>query len=52
MPITKPPKLKQPLWKEWDNTAQKNGSRHAVYSVNGDQYNGEWKDNKKEGIYL
>ncbi|XP_036596957.1 MORN repeat-containing protein 3 isoform X1 [Trichosurus vulpecula] len=49
MPITKIPKVTQPLWVEWDRKAQKNGLRHEVYAVNGDCYVGEWKDNKKHG---
>ncbi|OWF40993.1 MORN repeat-containing protein 3-like [Mizuhopecten yessoensis] len=49
MPHLKEPKEKQPLWKDWDYLAQKKGVRHTVYSVNGDQYTGEWLDNKKDG---
>lgn len=49
MPHIKQPKVKEPLWKEWDYLAQKKGVRHTVYSVNGDQYTGEWLDNKKDG---
>ena len=49
MPITKYPKTSEPLWKEWDYKAQKKGVHHTVYSVNGDQYTGEWNDNKKNG---
>ena len=49
MPITKVPKKTQPLWKEWDYKAQKKGVRNTVYSVNGDEYTGEWLDNKKHG---
>lgn len=49
MPITKHPKVTEPLWKEWDYKAQKKGVRNTVYSVNGDQYTGEWNDNKKNG---
>ena len=26
-----------------------NGERKTIYSVNGDSYTGEWKDNKKHG---
>lgn len=26
-----------------------NGVRKTIYSVNGDSYTGEWKDNKKHG---
>lgn len=49
MPHIKQPKVKEPLWKDWDYLAQKKGVRHTVYSVNGDQYTGEWLDNKKDG---
>ncbi|XP_004379199.1 MORN repeat-containing protein 3 [Trichechus manatus latirostris] len=49
MPITKCPEKSQPLWKEWDQKAQKNGPRHQVYAVNGDRYMGEWKDNMRHG---
>ncbi|KAJ8311973.1 hypothetical protein KUTeg_009346 [Tegillarca granosa] len=49
MPHLKEEKQKQPLWKTWDYKAQKKGVRHTVYSVNGDQYTGEWLDNKKDG---
>lgn len=51
MPHIKQPKVKEPLWKDWDYLAQKKGVRHTVYSVNGDQYTGEWLDNKKDGKY-
>jgi len=47
----KPPKTHQ-LWKVWDYKAQKKGLRHTVYSVNEDQYTGEWLNNKKDGMYL
>jgi len=39
----------QPLAQLWDMKAQKNGLRPTVYSVNGHEYTGEWKDNKKHG---
>lgn len=44
----KPPKTHQ-MWKVWDYKAQKKGLHHTVYSVNEDQYTGEWLDNKKDG---
>ncbi|XP_059732049.1 MORN repeat-containing protein 3 isoform X3 [Bos taurus] len=47
MPIFKCPQKSEPLWKEWDQKAQKNGLRHQVFAVNGDHYVGEWKDNVK-----
>lgn len=49
MPHLKEPKKAEPLWKEWDYKAQKKGFRNTVYSVNGDEYTGEWQNNKKEG---
>ena len=49
MPLRKPEKDFKPLWREWDRSAQKEGQRNTVYFVNGDQYTGEWKDNKKCG---
>lgn len=45
----KKPREKQPLWKEWDYNANKRGVRHTVYSVNGDEYTGEWLNNLKHG---
>lgn len=52
MPITKHPKKRQPIWKDADRLAQKEGLRHAVHAVNGDVYTGEWADNKKCGTYV
>ena len=52
MPHLKEAKRKEPLWKDWDYLAQKKGIRNTVYSVNGDQYTGEWLDNKKDGRLL
>ncbi|VTJ59866.1 Hypothetical predicted protein [Marmota monax] len=49
MPVFKCPPKSEPLWKGWDQKAQKNGLRHQVYAVNGDHYVGEWKDNTKHG---
>ena len=49
MPITKYSRKRQPQWRESDRLAQKEGLRHAVHSVNGDVYTGEWADNKKCG---
>ena len=49
MPHLKVHREKEPLWKAWDYAAQKRGIRHTIYSVNGDQYTGEWLDNKKHG---
>lgn len=52
MPIVKTPKEAEPPWKDWDRRAQKKGIHHTVYSVNGDQYTGDWLDNKKDGKYI
>lgn len=49
MPITKTPRKRQPLWREWDRLAQKEGVRDPVYSVSGDVYTGDWSSNKKHG---
>ncbi|XP_055461982.1 MORN repeat-containing protein 3 isoform X3 [Psammomys obesus] len=49
MPVTKYPKKAEPLWKKWEQKAQKNGRRHQVFAVNGDHYEGEWSDNLKHG---
>ncbi|XP_007128859.1 MORN repeat-containing protein 3 isoform X2 [Physeter macrocephalus] len=49
MPISKCRPKSEPLWKAWDQKAQKNGPRHQVFAVNGDHYVGKWKDNMKHG---
>jgi len=49
MPRVKQPKLYEPPWKEWDFNANKRGLHHTFYLVNGDQYTGDWLDNKKHG---
>ncbi|XP_056147014.1 MORN repeat-containing protein 3 [Lampris incognitus] len=49
MPYLKKNLKSQPLAKKWDIKAQKCGLRHTVYSVSGDEYRGEWLDNKKHG---
>ncbi|OCU02063.1 MORN repeat-containing protein 3-like [Xenopus laevis] len=49
MPLVKAPKKLEPMWKEWDAKAQKAGLRHSVYSVNGDEYTGEWLNNLRHG---
>ncbi len=41
---------REPLWKQWDVLAQKDGERETVYAVCGDEYIGEWKDNLKHGM--
>ncbi|XP_051540531.1 MORN repeat-containing protein 3 [Myxocyprinus asiaticus] len=49
MPYLKKPRTIELPVKLWDKKAQKCGPHHTVYSVNGDQYKGEWLDNKKHG---
>ena len=49
MPILKPIEKFQPLWKEADKKAQKEGLHSTFYTTNQNQYIGEWHDNKKEG---
>ena len=49
MPIQKTRRKREPLWRDWDQLAQKGGLRAPVTSVNGDIYTGEWRDNKKHG---
>ena len=49
MPFLKSPRRDEP-WKCSDELAQKKGILHTVYSVNGDEYTGEWLNNKKHGI--
>ncbi|XP_063820513.1 MORN repeat-containing protein 3 isoform X2 [Pseudophryne corroboree] len=49
MPFLKQPSGIELPWKTWDKKAQKSGLRHTVYSVNGDQYTGEWLNNMKHG---
>lgn len=49
MPFLKQPKSREPLWKENNVKANKSGVLHTVYSVNGDQYTGEWLNDMKDG---
>ncbi|ESP04174.1 hypothetical protein LOTGIDRAFT_204987 [Lottia gigantea] len=49
MPHLKNLNSKPAPWKEADFKAKKRGVRHTVYSVNGDEYTGEWEDNKRQG---
>jgi hypothetical protein len=49
MPFLKTPKPRQPKWKCSDELAQKKGFLHTIYSVNGDEYTGEWLNNLKHG---
>lgn len=50
MPLQKVAKKREPLWKEWDKLAQKEGTRKTFYAVGGDEYTGDWHDNKKHGM--
>lgn len=52
MPFLHEPKSREPLWKEWNYLAQKRGIRHTIYSVDGNEYTGEWLDNLKHGEFL
>lgn len=52
MPLQKVAKKREPLWKEWDKLAQKEGSRKTFYAVGGDEYTGDWHDNKKHGMQM
>lgn len=47
--MIRPPKEKQPLWKLNNEKADKKGFRNTVYSVNGNEYTGEWLNNKRHG---
>ncbi|KAM4635180.1 MORN repeat-containing protein 3 [Polymixia lowei] len=49
MPHLKKTRNGEPLAKLWDSKVHKCGLRHTVYSVNGNEYTGEWLDNKKHG---
>nr|CAI5831337.1 unnamed protein product [Callosobruchus analis] len=35
-----------------ENMTKKNGLRHKIFSVNGDTYVGEWRDDKKTGMLI
>ena len=37
------------LWKIWDRKARKQGFHSTIYSSDGSQYKGEWKNDKKHG---
>ena len=52
MPIAKVQKSREPLWKCSDEKANKKGILHTVYAVNGDEYTGEWLNNKKHGKFF
>lgn len=48
MPILKA-RRKEPPCKEWVRKAQRTGLLHTVYAVNGDEYRGEWLNDKRHG---
>ncbi len=37
------------LWKVWDRKARKQGFHSTIYSSDGSQFKGEWKNDKKHG---
>lgn len=43
----RPPR--EQLWKSSDRKARKQGVHATIYSSDGSQYKGEWKDDKKHG---
>lgn len=43
----RPPR--EQLWKSSDRKARKQGIHATIYSSDGSQYKGEWKDDKKHG---
>ncbi|XP_044151321.1 MORN repeat-containing protein 3-like [Bufo gargarizans] len=49
MPLLKTIRSAEPPWRVWDRKAQKSGLRSTVYSVNGDEYTGEWMNNLRHG---
>ncbi|XP_072310059.1 MORN repeat-containing protein 3 [Eucyclogobius newberryi] len=49
MEYLRPTEQKQPLSTLLDEKAQNWGLKRTVYSVNGNEYTGEWQDNKKHG---
>lgn len=49
MPLTRNNFLRRPS-KVKERRSQRHGVRNAIYSVNGDKYKGEWKDDKRHGM--
>ncbi|XP_077365840.1 MORN repeat-containing protein 3-like [Festucalex cinctus] len=49
MPFLKKARLNLPRSTVLDNKAKKSGLRGTIFAVNGDNYTGEWLDNKKHG---
>ncbi len=52
MPYIKTSQKSQPLSTLLEIKSQKCGLRRTVFSVNGNEYTGEWQDNKKHGEML
>jgi len=52
MPFLKSLKRGVEPWKCSDQLAQKKGILNTVYSINGDEYTGEWLNNKKHGMNI
>lgn len=52
MPFIKTSNKKLPVSTLLDIKSQKCGLRHTVYSVSGNEYTGEWLNNKKHGEIL
>ncbi|XP_062269515.1 MORN repeat-containing protein 3-like [Platichthys flesus] len=50
MPFFKTTQLTPQYTKLLDVKSQKCGLRHTFFETNGDEYNGEWQNNKKHGI--
>ncbi len=49
MPLVKGTNKKEPLWKDYERKAKRDGLRAPIYEVNLDVYTGEWKNDKKHG---
>lgn len=52
MPYIKTSQKSQPLSTLLDIKSQKCGLRRTVFSINGNEYTGEWQDSKKHGEIL
>jgi hypothetical protein len=54
MPFLKPIEKFEPLWKDWDRKANKEGLHATFFQTNKDEYIGDWHCNKKEGkgVYI
>lgn len=51
MPFLKDKSKLQSRSKKLEEMIKKNGPRHAVFTVPGDKYIGEWYDDTKNGLY-